>query len=126
MDLLKKVAELEHTADEFGFRWETTTQIMEQIYSECAEINEHLQLGHEHANKVELQNEIGDLLHAAFSLCVFCGLAPEDTLAKTLTKFECRLNAVKQIAEEQGLSSLEGKPFEELMSIWNKAKLQVG
>ena len=39
MTLLKKVSELEHTADAFGFRWETTTQIMEQIYSECAEIS---------------------------------------------------------------------------------------
>ena len=126
MTLLKKVSELEHTADAFGFRWETTTQIMEQIYSECAEINEHLVQGLAHANQCELQHEIGDLLHAVFSLCVFCQFEPEDTLAKTLTKFENRLNAVKQISQEQGLNTLEGKPFKELMSIWNMAKLRAG
>ena len=65
-------------------------------------------------------------LHAVFSLCVFCQFEPEDTLAKTLTKFENRLNAVKQISQEQGLNTLEGKPFKELMSIWNMAKLRAG
>ena len=45
MNLLDKVVALENTASEFGFEWETTDQIMKQIQSECAEINEHLGLG---------------------------------------------------------------------------------
>lgn len=126
MTLLKKIADLEKTADQFGFRWETTDQIMAQIYSECAEVKEHLDQGLLHADKLELQNEIGDLLHATFSLCIFCKLDPEATLLKTTDKFERRLNAVKQLAEEQGFSSLEGQSFNELMSIWRKAKLMVG
>ena len=126
MDYLKKVIELEDEAEQFGFRWETTDQIMEQIQSECIEINEHLNSELEPLNKIELQEEIGDLLHAVFSLCVFCKLNPPETLAKTLTKFERRLNAVKKITQDNGLTNLNGHSFDELMNIWKKAKLFVG
>jgi uncharacterized protein YabN with tetrapyrrole methylase and pyrophosphatase domain len=126
MDLLTKVETLENTADQFGFRWETTHQIMEQIQSECIEINEHLNQGVKLANQLELQEEIGDLLHAVFSLCVFCKFNPKDTLAKTLEKFERRLNAVKKLTQEKGLNNLDGHSFDELMLVWQKAKLLVG
>lgn len=126
MDLLEKVVVLENEASEFGFQWETTDQIMAQIQSECVEINEHLDKGVEQANQAELQEEIGDLLHAVFSLCVFCKLSPRDTLAQTLTKFERRLNAVKEISKERGLTNLNGYPFDGLMEIWQKAKARIG
>jgi uncharacterized protein YabN with tetrapyrrole methylase and pyrophosphatase domain len=98
---------------------------MAQIQSECVEVNEHLVDEMTEAKKADLQDEIGDLLHAVFSLCVFCKLSPKDTLMKTLEKFEQRLNAVKAIAEEQGLASLNGYPFDELMVIWQQAKTRV-
>ena len=126
MDYLKKITELENEADQFGFRWQNTDQIMEQIQSECVEINEHLNDGLEHANQLELQEEIGDLLHAVFSLCVFCKLDPEDTLEKTVIKFERRLKAVKKITQDRGISNLNDHSFDELMRIWREAKQLVG
>ena len=120
MDLLEKVVSLENDADAFGFRWEKTAQ----IESECFEIQEHLHCGPA-ANPIELQEEIGDLLHAVFSLCVFCKLSPRETLKKTLGKFEARLNAVKELAAEQGLMDLNGHSFDELMALWDKAKQMV-
>ncbi len=107
-------------------RWETTEQIMHQIQSRCEEINEHLHNGISKENQAELQEEIGDLLHAVFSLCVFCRFSPRVTLGQTLTKFERRLRAVKLIAEENRLTTLEGQSFDELMRIWGKAKELVG
>ena len=126
MDLLDKVVVLEDDASKFGFRWETSDQIMQQIQSECAEIKEHLDDGLSQSNQTALQEEIGDLLHATFSLCVFCNLSPRGTLEQTLTKFERRLNAVKEITQERGLNSLNGFPFDELMAIWDQAKVRVG
>jgi uncharacterized protein YabN with tetrapyrrole methylase and pyrophosphatase domain len=126
MDLLDKVVRLENDASAFGFQWETTAQIMAQIQSECIEINEHLEKKIAQANQAQLQEEIGDLLHAVFSLCVFCNLSPKDTLAQTLDKFERRLKAVKDISQEQGLTHLNGFSFDELMVIWQKAKERVG
>jgi uncharacterized protein YabN with tetrapyrrole methylase and pyrophosphatase domain len=122
MDLLEKVEHLEHDADNFGFRWETSAQIMAQIQSECSEIQEHLA----QENCPKLQEEIGDLLHAVFSLTVFCNFSTKETLEKTLIKFERRLNAVKQLAKNQGLDNLNGYSFNELMNFWNQAKRLVG
>ncbi len=126
MNLLEKVVLLESEADDFGFRWDNTDQIMEQIKSECQEIDEHLQDLTSDPKKIKLQEEIGDLLHAVFSLCVFCKLDPAETLENTLKKFQRRLTAVKAIANEQGLSSLKTYSFPELMLIWKQAKKMVG
>lgn len=124
MDLFDKIVALETDAADFGFRWETAAQIMAQIESECIEVGEHLSTGYDPAQHAELQEEIGDLLHAVFSLSVFCKMSPRDTLAKTLDKFERRMMAVKQITNERGLSHLNGYSFDELMRVWDEAKLR--
>ena len=117
---------LEEEAFQFGFKWQSSDQIMNQIHSECEEIKEHLDQGISKSNQAALQEEIGDLLHAVFSLCIFCNFSPRVTLGQTLSKFEKRLRAVKLIAEERELMNLEGLPFDELMHIWDKAKELVG
>jgi len=99
---------------------------MNQIHSECLEIKEHLHHDGSSIDQAGLQEEIGDLLHAVFSLTVFCKLSPQDTLQKTLFKFERRMMAVKQIVHERGLDNLEGHTFAELMHIWDEAKQLVG
>ena len=43
MNLINKLIQLEQEAAEFGFKWESAEQIMQQIQSEFAEVNEHLQ-----------------------------------------------------------------------------------
>lgn len=110
---------LEKEAVLFGLQWETKAQIMAQIRNECLEIEEHLESKDKRA---ALQDEIGDLLHAAFSLCTYCNFDTELTLRKSLNKFEHRLNAMKVIAKEQGLENLQGKSFDELMRYWDLAK----
>jgi len=123
MSLFEKVCELEEESIRFGFRWENSAQIMAQIRSECEEIEEHLSLDERKIpNLIELQGEIGDLIHAAFSLCIFYKLDPQETLLITLQKYEKRFNAVKELAKEQGLQNLEGHDFDELMEYWSKAK----
>ena len=118
---LKKLEMLEHEASEFGFKWENPHQIMDQIKSEFDEVTEHLDSADQKTRSM-LQDEIGDLLHAAFSLCVFSKFDLEETLQKSVSKFERRLRNVKKIAKEQGADTLSGKSFDELMSIWDKAK----
>jgi len=54
---------------------------MNQIHSECLEIKEHLHHDGSSIDQAGLQEEIGDLLHAVFSLTVFCKLSPQDTFA---------------------------------------------
>jgi uncharacterized protein YabN with tetrapyrrole methylase and pyrophosphatase domain len=118
MNIFDKIVLTENDAASFGFKWETANQIKEQIVSEIAEVDAHL----EDKDQVKLQEEVGDLLHAVFSLTVFCGLDPETTLSKSVEKFERRLQAVKQLATQDGLSTLNGKSFSELMEYWVRAK----
>lgn len=126
MELLDKISALDEEASRFGFKWQSAEQIMNQIQSEFDEIKEHLDHESSKVNQTALQEEIGDLLHAVFSLCLFCKLSPRVTLGQSLTKFERRLRAVKLIAEERELINLDGLAFDELMHIWGKAKELVG
>lgn len=119
MNIIRKLTELETDAANFGFKWENPEQIMAQIESECSEIREHL---NQTDQCDKLQEEIGDLMHAVFSLCVFCQFDPEKTLEQSVDKFERRLNEVKTIAKEQGISNLTGYSFDELMNFWHQAK----
>ena len=122
MELLKRLSTLENEASEFGFKWETSEQILEQIRSELTEIEIHLK---DH-DKDKLQEEIGDLLHAAFSLCVFCQLDPEKTLKNSVEKFDRRFRETKKITLKEGLKNLNGQSFKKLMDVWSKAKESVG
>ena len=126
MNLLEKAQLLEREASEFGFEWENAYQIIAQIKSECVEVCEHLGATQDKNTDIRLQEEIGDLLHAVLSLCVFCNYNPTETLENSLVKFEKRLKMVKEIAKEQGHTNLSGHSFEALMSIWDKAKKTVG
>lgn len=122
MNILEKIVNLENEASEFGFAWEKAEQIIEQIQSECIEVSEHLKT----ENRTELQEEMGDLMHAVFSLCVFCKFDPHETLEQTVGKFERRLREVKRISHKENLENLHGKSFDELMAIWRQAKKRVG
>lgn len=122
MDVLKQLVSLENQATAFGFKWENPQQIMAQIQSECDEINVHLK----DKDQAKLQEEIGDLMHAVFSLSVFCKIDPQETLAGSVDKFARRFKAVQQLAREQGFESLENQSFEKIMLLWDKAKQDVG
>lgn len=118
MGILKKLTDLENEASQFGFKWENPHQIMDQIRSEINEVEAHLKDG----NQKKLQEEIGDLLHAVFSLCIFCQFDAKETLENSVNKFERRLRMTQQLAREKGLDSLNGHSFDELMKFWDQAK----
>ena len=117
-NLLKRVEEQEIEAREFGFYWEHIDQLIEQIQSECAEIQEAWQKN----DRSHLQEEIGDLLQAAISLAVYCGLDPQETLLKSTEKFQARYSKVVAMAQKDGYKDLHQQPFDILMNYWNRAK----
>jgi ATP diphosphatase len=120
---VKEITISEQEAIDFGFNWTHPDQIFDQIQSECQEIREVLD---DPSKRDELENELGDLMHAAISLCVFTGFDPETALQKTLIKFNKRFNEVVRLAQQDGHTNLKGQASEILMSYWNKAKLNVG
>lgn len=111
MNIIEHLTQLEHSAADFGFKWETAEQIIHQIKSEIKEVNAHIIDG----DRVKLKDEIGDLMHAVFSLCIFCQFQPEETLNDAVKKFSRRFFEVKRLAENNGLKHLNQHRFEELM-----------
>lgn len=116
--LLKRVEEQEMVARKFGFYWEHINQIIEQIQTECVEVQEAWQKN----DRSHLQEEVGDLLQAAVSLVVFCDLDPHETLLKSIEKFQKRYDTVVELAHLDGYAHLQQQPFEVLLSYWKRAK----
>lgn len=119
--LLKRIEQLELEAKKFGFYWENFSQLIEQVQSECREVQEAWQLN----EPLLLQEEIGDLIQAAISLAVFCHLDPHETLLKSIEKFQGRYDAVVEMARNDGHESLQKQSFEILMNYWKRAKSQM-
>ncbi len=121
MNSLDKLILLEKKAKDFGFDWPHTHMILDQIISECAEIKESID---HNEGQNRLQEEIGDLLHAAVSLVVFNGFDVSDTLGRVNVKFESRINHMIALAKEQGLMSFHGQSFDWMLDLWAKAKVK--
>jgi uncharacterized protein YabN with tetrapyrrole methylase and pyrophosphatase domain len=122
-DLHKMIVDIEKDSESFGFKWEHLGQIIEQIKSECDEVAQNLD---QKGSLEHLQEEVGDLMHATFSLCVFLHFDPHQTLAKSVKKLVKRLNEVKRLAKEKGCESLDSHSFDARMALWNEAKKTVG
>lgn len=116
--LLKQVEKQEFEAKKFGFYWENFHQLIQQIQSECVEIQEAWGTG----NTLHLEEEIGDVIHATVSLAIFCKLDPHKTLLNSMKKFQKRYDTVVQLAREEGYENLHQQSFEVLMDYWNRAK----
>ena len=116
--LFKMVEKQELDAQKFGFYWDAFSQLIEQIQSECNEIQE---AWNDH-DIPHLQEEIGDLMQAAISLAIFCKLNPHETLQKSIEKFQRRYDKLVEIAKNDGFDNLHNQPFERQMHYWNRAK----
>lgn len=117
-NLFNVVERQENELRDFGFAWEHVGQLLEQIRSECLEVEE----AHRAGDQKHLQEEIGDLLQAAISLAVFCKMDPQETLLNSINKFQERFDQIMELAQKDGHASLHNQPFSVLMSYWDRAK----
>lgn len=116
---LQTLIQIEKDTRDFGFDWESSYQIIDQAEDECREIRRALELSE---GGERIQEEIGDLIHAAISLCLYAGFDVEETLDKVNHKFGRRMDAVKILTEQNGLSNLKGQSWDFMMSLWQQAK----
>ncbi|WP_341792918.1 MazG nucleotide pyrophosphohydrolase domain-containing protein [Rickettsia endosymbiont of Ceutorhynchus obstrictus] len=116
---LQDLITLEKDARAFGFDWSNHEMILEQAIDECREIKEAI----DDAEPPErVQEEIGDLLHTAISLCIFSEFDVEETLRRTNKKFANRMNALKILTKKHNLLNLQGQPIEFMLKLWREAK----
>lgn len=117
---LDELIYLEKDASAFGFEWPNKTMIIEQAIDECQEIRDAIE---NQESPDRLQEEIGDLIHSAISLCLFAGFDVTETIDKVNHKFGKRMQAIKMLTHQLGLENLRGQSFEFMLELWHKAKM---
>lgn len=123
MDVLKDIIRAEKKANAFGFVWSHYSQPLAQIMSECDEVREAIEKGE---SRGRLEEEVGDLLNAALSLCLYLDLSPDEVLHKNRMKYEKRVEEMMRQTLSAGLSSLRGQPVEVVAQFWKNAKAVTG
>lgn len=123
MDPLLEMMRAIKKADDYGFEWSHYSQPLQQIIRECEEVQDAMEKGE---GPERIEEEVGDIMNAAVSLCLFLGLSPEAVLLKSTQKFEKRMDEVRRQAEVEGLSSLKGQSMDVLERFWKNAKKVTG
>jgi uncharacterized protein YabN with tetrapyrrole methylase and pyrophosphatase domain len=116
---LERLIETDKNLRAFGFEWLDIGMIFSQIESELEEIKDAIQ---HNTGKDHLQEEIGDLLHAVVSLCMFAGFDIDHTIEKTVNKLKSRADALKMLVKQKGDDSLRGQNIEYMLKLWHEAK----
>ena len=116
---MKELIRLEEEARAFGFFWETHQMLHDQITSEAQEVISAIQ---DQEGRQRVQEEIGDVIHSAIAWCLFAGYDVEATITKTNKKFARRMQALKDIAQAHGLSTLKGQSVPFMLDLWEEAK----
>lgn len=117
MSAFKESFRLADKAVEFGFEWPKAEMILDQIRSECDEIQAELE-----GPRALLEAEVGDLMHAAVDLCRYLNMDPEGILAAANEKFDKRLNLMFEAASKDGHTDLVGHDVKILLKYWEMAK----
>ena len=100
-----------------GFDWAQTTDVVDKIEEEVAELRQAL-TGEGHARAEE---EMGDLLFSIANLARKLGIEPESALRKANGKFSTRFSALEEHLHTQGRSVHEAT-LDEMEDAWKVIK----
>lgn len=107
-------------ASKAGFDWSTPEGALNKLEEESAELRRAVLAGNTDASH-GVQEELGDVLFSAARIAQEQGIDPEEALHGACEKFSRRFRAVEDLA---GDAPLTGRPEEELIALWNRAKQQ--
>jgi ATP diphosphatase len=100
-----------------GFDWAHTTDVVDKIEEEAAELREALA----HEGRERAEEEMGDLLFSIANLARKLGIEPESALRKANEKFSQRFTALEAAFEEQG-RSVHDATLAEMEAVWAQVK----
>jgi uncharacterized protein YabN with tetrapyrrole methylase and pyrophosphatase domain len=72
-------------------------------------------------SRIEMEEELGDLLFAVANLARFVSLCPEDALRKTIDKFQRRFQYIERELPKRG-KKLGEASLEEMDALWEEVK----
>ena len=100
-----------------GFDWAKTTEVVDKIEEEVAELRGAI--GTEGLERAE--EEMGDLLFSIANLSRKLGIEPESALRRANAKFSVRFETLEHAFEQQG-RSVHGATLEEMEAQWQAIK----
>jgi len=104
-----------------GFDWEQADDIIDKIQEELTELRDAIARG----RQAQIDEEIGDLLFSVVNLSRFLGADAEQSLKKTISKFEKRFAHIEKALAASQKNLLETSP-EEMNRLWDEAKEKEG
>lgn len=114
---LTRAVKLQKRAARVGFDWPQTTQVLDKIKEETAELVE----AHEtlpHAKQVE---EFGDLMFVMANLARHLKIDPEEALRTANRKFQRRFEYIEDTLEAEGKTPAQSD-LAEMDALWDQAK----
>lgn len=114
---LLEALKLTKKAAKVGFDWPETAMIFDKIEEEIGELKGAV----ERNDKLNTEEEIGDLLFGLVNLARWLDIEPETALKKTNRKFRRRFLFIERELKKQG-KSLDEADLEEMDGLWNSAK----
>ena len=98
----------------YGFKWESTNQIIEKLEEEVTELKEAIK----GKKEAEIKDEFGDIYFTLINLSNFLGINAEKSLQKTNQKFLDRFSIIEQLTGDN-IRKQTPKDFQRL---WQVAK----
>src|SRR5690606_37789587 len=101
-----------------GFDWPTTSEVVEKLDEEVAELKVELAAG----DTEKAAEELGDLLFVMANLARKLGVEPEDALRAANAKFVRRFAHIEAELASEGRTP-EQSDLAEMDALWNAAKM---
>lgn len=101
-----------------GFDWARTTDVVEKIEEEVAELRQAVERGE---GRERTEEEMGDLLFSIANLARKLGVESESALRKANEKFSSRFEALERKFEAAG-RSVHDATLEEMEAVWQQIK----
>lgn len=115
---LPKAQRIQDKAKQVGFDWEKPEQVWEKVQEEIQELQETVT---QNLPKIEIENELGDVLFSIVNYARFLNIDPEAALEKTNKKFIQRFQHIENKAAENN-KQLSEITLAEMDIWWNEAK----
>ncbi len=118
MPALLRAEKLQRRAARVGFDWDEAKRAFEKVHEEVAEVEVELADG---ADRLRLEDEIGDLLFACVNFARKLDIDAEAALRAGNAKFERRFRGVEALLRQRGTVPADSS-LEEMEACWTTVK----
>jgi len=114
---LMRAQKITALASKVGFDWTEAQDVIAKIEEELDELKAAIRTG----DQEHITEETGDLFFSLVNLCRFFSMDAEQTLQRTILKFNARFYHIEKKLKERGKTPADAS-LEEMDKLWNEAK----